>query len=122
MMWSKYKSKRVTVDGLTFDSKAEANRYLYLRDAQKRGDIKNLQMQVKYVLIPAQYEHDRTGKVCGKIKGRLLEREISYRADFTYEDKDGNLIVEDVKGMKTKEYILKRKMMLYFHGIRITEV
>ena len=62
------------------------------------------------------------GKVCGKIKGRLLEREISYRADFQYIDKDGNLVVEDVKGMRTKEYVLKRKMMLYFHGIRITEV
>ena len=122
MMWSKYKAKKTTIDGLTFDSKAEANRYLYLRDSQKRGDIRNLRLQVKYVLIPAQYEEEREGKKAGKIKRRLLEREVSYRSDFEYDDMNGNHIVEDVKGMKTKEYILKRKMMLYFFGIRITEV
>jgi hypothetical protein len=122
MMWSKYRAKKTVIDGICFDSKKEATRYMFLRDSLKRGDISDLQMQVKYVLIPAQYEHDRTGKVCGKIKGRLLERECSYYADFQYRDKDGNLIVEDVKGMRLPAYKIKRKMMLYFHGIRITEV
>ena len=122
MMWSKYKAKKTVVDNICFDSKKEANRYLYLRDAQKRGDISNLQMQVKYVLIPAQYEEAREGKRAGKIKGRLLERECSYRADFQYIDKDGNLVVEDVKGVKLPAYKIKKKLMLYVHGIRITEV
>lgn len=121
MMWSKYKAKKTEIDGIIFDSKREANRYMYLRDSQKRGDIWNLQMQVKYVLIPAQYEHDRTGRMSGKIRGRLLERECSYYSDFEYDDEDGHH-VEDVKGVKTPAYAIKRKLMLHVHGIRITEV
>lgn len=122
MMWSKYRAKRTEVDGISFASKKEAVRYMYLRDAQKRGDITDLQMQVKYILIPAQYEEDREGKRSGKIKGRLIERECSYFADFQYRDARGNLIVEDVKGMRLPAYKIKKKLMLYIHGIRITEV
>ena len=82
-------------------------------------------MQVKFVLIPSQYEPD-TVKVLksGKekvVKGKLIERECSYIADFVYRY-NGKTVVEDAKGMRTKEYVLKRKMMLYFHGIRISEV
>lgn len=121
-MWSKYRAKKTEVDGIIFDSKKEAMRYMYLRDSQKRGDISNLQIQVKYVLIPAQYECDRTGRLAGKIRGRLLEREVSYRADFVYTDADGREVVEDVKGMRTPAYKIKKKLMLFVHGIRITEV
>ncbi len=121
-MWSKYKARKTCIDGIWFDSKKESQRYVYLRDAQKRGDIRNLRMQVKYTLIPAQYETDRIGRMAGKIRGRLLEREVSYIADFVYIDENGVEVVEDVKGMRTPSYKIKRKLMLYMHGIRITEV
>lgn len=122
---TKYNATKVTVDGHTFDSKHEANRYLELKLLERAGTITDLQMQVKFVLIPSQYEPD-TVKVLksGKekvVKGKLIERECSYIADFVYQY-NGKTVVEDAKGMRTKEYVLKRKMMLYFHGIRISEV
>lgn len=123
-MWgvNKYRAKKTEVDGILFDSKREATRYIYLRDAQKRGEISNLRMQVKYLLIPAQYEQDRTGRMAGRIRGRLLEREVSYIADFVYINEDGEEVVEDVKGMRTAAYTIKRKLMLKVYGIRIVEV
>lgn len=123
--YNKYKNKKVTIDGKTFDSKKEANRYFNLKLLEKGGAIKNLQTQVKYVLIPAQYEgtgeYYTRGKYKGEEKKRLVEKEISYRADFVYEQ-DGQTIVEDTKGFKTDVYVMKRKMMLYFHNIKIREV
>ena len=118
---SKYGAKKTLVDGMEFDSKKEAKRYTELKCLEEAGTIQNLRMQVKFVLIPAQREPDSIGKRGGKIQGKLLEREVSYIADFVYEE-NGNVIVEDAKGMRTKEYILKRKMMLYVHGIRIKEI
>lgn len=110
--WTKYNNKKITVDGQIFDSKKEANRYKELRLLEKAGEIKDLRMQVKFTLIPAQRD-EATGKV--------VERECSYKADFVYEE-DGKTVVEDVKGFRTKEYIIKRKLMLYQYGIRIREV
>jgi hypothetical protein len=81
-------------------------------------------MQVKYVLIPAQYEtYERYGKKGQRLKDgqRVLEKECSYIADFVYEE-NGIEVVEDTKGIKTKDYIIKRKLMLYVHGIRVKEV
>jgi hypothetical protein len=75
---------------------------------------------VKFILIPAQYEPDTIGARGGVKRGKLLEREVSYVADFVY-TQDGKTIVEDTKGFKTKDYIIKRKLMLYVHGIRIKE-
>lgn len=128
MTWNgqnKYKNKKVTIDGQTFDSKKEANRYSNLKLLENGGVIKNLQTQVKYVLIPAQYEgtgeYYTKGKHNGEEKKRLVEHEISYVADFVYE-KDGETIVEDTKGFRTDIYIAKRKMMLYFHGIKVKEI
>ena len=127
-MWGNYYKStkdgnaKVTVEGITFDSKREARRYLDLLLLEKAGDISDLQRQVKYVLIPAQREPDIIGPKGGRKPGKLLEHEVSYIADFVYKDKDGNQIVEDTKGFKTKDYELKRKMMLYFHGIKIVEV
>lgn len=90
---------------------------------QKEGKITNLQRQVKYTLIPAQREPDTIGKRGGVKKGKLIERECAYYADFTYNLADsGTLVVEDTKGVRTTEYIIKRKMMLYFHGIKIKEI
>lgn len=109
---SKYNSKKTIVDGQVFDSRKEAKRYQELLFLERAGAIKNLSRQVKFVLIPSQRD-EATGKV--------IERECSYRADFEYME-DGKTVVEDVKGFRTKEYILKRKMMLWKYGIRIREV
>lgn len=125
---SKYGAKKVEADGMIFDSKKEYKRWCELRILQKAGAITDLQRQVKYVLIPAQREHTNEIYTKGSKKGcfkpgKLLEREVAYIADFRYRDaKTGELVVEDTKGMRTKEYILKRKMMLYFYGIKIKEV
>ena len=109
--WTKYNNKKITVDGQKFDSKKEANRYKELRLMEKAGVIKNLSRQVKFVLIPSQRDEN----------GKVVERECSYRADFKYEE-GIKTVVEDVKGFRTKEYIIKRKLMLYQYGIRIREV
>lgn len=111
--WTKYNNKKVTVNGQVFDSKKEANRYKELLLLEKAGEIQDLRTQVKFKLIPAQRD-EATGKV--------IERECSYKADFVYYEEDGETVVEDVKGFRTKEYIIKRKLMLYQYGIRIREV
>lgn len=118
---SKYGEEKVKYNGMVFDSKRECRRYQELEILQKIGEISELRTQVKFVLIPAQREPDTIGKRGGKIKGDLIEREVSYIADFVYVEND-KTVVEDAKGMRTREYILKRKMMLYFYGIRIKEV
>lgn len=110
---NKYHAKRtVTKDG-AFDSKKELNRWIELSNMALDGEIKNLQRQVPYELIPSQY-----------INGKCIERACTYKADFVY-FKDGDLIVEDVKSAITRknaEYIIKRKLMLHRYGIRIVEV
>lgn len=122
-MRNKYYSKKIEVNGIVFDSKKEAKRFGELSLLEKAGTITELQRQVKYVLLPAQREPDTVGKRGGTIKGKTIEKECSYIADFVYHDAEtGNLIVEDTKGFRTKDYIIKRKLMLYIHGIRIQEV
>ncbi|MBR5678011.1 MAG: DUF1064 domain-containing protein [Paludibacteraceae bacterium] len=118
---SKYGAKKTVVDGTVFDSKKEAKRFLELKTMEKAGIISDLQRQVKFLLIPAQRDAETIGPKGGKKPGRLLEREVSYYADFCYKV-DGVLIVEDTKGVRTPEYVLKRKMMLWIHGIRIKEI
>ena len=120
-MTNKYHSKKVTVNGITYDSKKEMQRHLLLLDMERRGEISDLQRQVKFVLIPAQREPDTIGSRGGVRKGKLIERECAYVADFVY-SKNGERIVEDTKGVRTKDYIIKRKLMLWVHGIRIVEV
>lgn len=124
---SKYKAKKTTIGGITFDSKKEATRFQELKLLEKAGKISNLQRQVKYVLIPAQYiptgEVYRQGKNKGKPKIKLAEREVSYYADFQYEE-NGETVVEDTKskGTQTPQYIIKRKLMLWVHGVKVREV
>ena len=119
----KYKNRKVNIDGDVFDSMKEYWRYIELKHMQADGKITDLQRQVKYILIPAQREPDKIGKRGGVKKGKLLEREVAYYADFVYRLADtGTLIVEDTKGMRTTEYIIKRKLLLYMHGIRIKEL
>ena len=122
---SKYHNRKVTLDGITFDSKREATRYAELKLLEKAGVIQKLELQKTFELIPAQYEQisrDEYIKSKGrKTKGKCIERAVTYKADFCYW-KDGKQIVEDTKGMKTQAYIIKRKLLLYVHGIRIKEI
>ena len=123
-MTNKYNNKKCTVNGIIFDSRKEARRYQELLLLQRAGVIKNLQRQGKDVLIPAQYEsYERYGKNGQELTPgkKLVERECAYVADFVYLE-GGKTVIEDTKGMKTKDYIIKRKLMLYIHGIRIREV
>lgn len=122
-MRNKYHSKKVEADGIVFDSKKEAKRWLELSLFEKAGVISDLQRQVKYVLIPAQREPDTVGARGGIKKGKVIEKECAYIADFVYKDLTLNeTVVEDTKGFKTKDYIIKRKLMLHVHGIRIKEI
>lgn len=124
----KYHNKKITVDGITFDSKREYARYCELVLLEKAKKISNLRRQVKFILIPAQYEKSseryKKGENKGQLKrGTLLERECAYIADFVYIDNETNKkVVEDTKGMRTKDYIIKRKLMLERYGIIISEV
>lgn len=102
---SKFKANKTILDGIQFDSKREAQRYSELKLLERAGVIQNLRLQVKFELIPKQQG----------------ERACTYIADFVYEE-NGQTVVEDVKGMKTKDYIIKRKLMLWMHGIKIREI
>lgn len=117
---NKYRNKKVVRNGITYDSKKEADRHAVLRLLERAGKIRDLQRQVKFVLIPAQYEPDSGGNRGGVKKGKLIERECSYIADFVYEE-NGKKVVEDTKGFRTADYKIKRKLMLFMHGIRIKE-
>jgi hypothetical protein len=99
----KYRNKKTEIDGIMFDSKKEASRYLTLKLLEQLGEITNLELQPKY-----EFKLNNT-KIC------------TYRADFRYKDKGGEVIVEDVKGYKTSMYRLKARLMLAFHGITIKE-
>lgn len=118
---NKYGNKKVVVNGIKFDSQKESRRYSYLMMLKNAGKITDLQLQKEYVLIPSQREPDTIGKRGGVHKGRVIERKCSYIADFSYKQ-DGKEIVEDTKGVLTPDYVIKRKLMLYIHGIRISEI
>ena len=127
-MSNKFNAKKIIFNGITFDSKKECERYKQLKILESKGEITNLELQKKFVLIPKQeMEYDenlKSGKI--KTKRMTIEREISYVADFYYKDKEGKEVVEDVKGCKFGAayniFVLKRKMMLYFYGIQIKEI
>ena len=118
---TKYGSKKITRDGMTFDSLKEYRRFCELLLLQKAGAITELRRQVEYELIPAQREPDTVGVRGGVKKGKTIELAVKYVADFVYKE-NGKEIVEDTKGFKTKDYIIKRKLMLWVHGIRIKEI
>lgn len=90
-----------TVDGITFDSAAEARRYAELKMLERSGRIFGLRLQPEYELLPT-FAH-KAG----------TERGIRYRADFRYRDENYQIVVEDVKGHRTAVYKLKRKLLLY---------
>lgn len=104
---NKYRNRKTEIGGIVFDSKREAQRYAELQLLQRAGKIRDLSMQVEFELIPKQDG----------------ERACKYKADFVYHMADtGKMVVEDVKGKRTREYIIKRKLMLWRHGIKIVEV
>ena len=109
---NKYHAEKCVVDGIVFDSRKEANRYSELLLLSRTGQITGLKRQVAYELIPAQRDRD----------GKLLFRATTYRADFVYQDKNGETVIEDTKGMKTQVYILKKKLMYARYNIIIKEI
>ena len=103
-------------------SKKEAKRAFELEMLAKGGYIEHLQEQVKFELLPSQKEMQPILQKNGKHKmlERTVERPVAYIADFVYFE-NGDLIVEDTKGFRTPDYVIKRKLMLYIHGIKIRE-
>lgn len=125
--YMKYGNRKVQFNGIVFDSLKERDRYIDLTILEKAGKIKHLQLQTPFELIPTQYEPSgevyQSGKKKGQPKpGKVIERACTYYADFTYYTADGDFVVEDTKGLKTKEYRIKKKLMLFVHGIRIVEI
>jgi hypothetical protein len=118
----KYGNKKTYANGQLFDSSHEAKRYRELCLLQSAGLISDLQTQVPYELIPTQREPDTVGKRGGIKQGKCIEKSCVYYADFVYKDANGNVVVEDAKGMKTEAYKIKRKLMLWVHGIKVIEV
>lgn len=125
-MGNKYGAKKCSYNGLTFDSKRERDRYCELVLLEKAGKISDLRCQVKYNLVPEQREPDEVGPKGGVRRGKLLERPVDYVADFVY-TQDGKTVAEDVKGYRDPssagyaKFVIKRKLMLWIHGIRIKE-
>lgn len=107
-MRNKFNAKKTTVDGIEFDSAKESKRYAKLRDMADAGKIQGLRLQVPFELVPS-FE-------CDGVKYRGMK----YVADFVYY-RDGKQVVEDVKGVKTPEYKLKKKLMAYVNHINIEE-
>lgn len=99
--YSKYNAKKANVDGHKFDSKKEAERYRELKLLEKAKEIRNLELQPRF-LLQDKFK-DKTG---------TTHRKIEYVADFMYVDKDDKKIVEDVKGVMTDVYKLKKKLFL----------
>lgn len=121
---NKYKNKKTEVDGKLFDSKKEAKYYMYLKELEDRGKIKDLRRQVRYELVPAVYREEvKHLKTKDKIVNRCIQRPICYDADFVYIDNDDDKeYVIDVKGgraTQTPVFKLKRKMMLALKGIQV---
>jgi hypothetical protein len=121
-----YHIRTTTSDGAIHDSRKEANRWCELTLLERAGKISNLQRQVPFELLPAQYESfERYGKNGKRLKDgqRCIEKSVVYIADFVYNE-DGKRVVEDVKSAATKKkesYIIKRKLLLWVYGIKLRE-
>lgn len=132
---NKLGNRKVSFDGVEFASRRECLRYCELKILQRAGKISKLELQKRYELIPAQYEVVETGEIykVGSKKGQpktkkvCVEQAVEYVADFVYEE-NGKTVVEDAKGFRDpssatyKVFVIKRKMMLWKHGIMIKEV
>lgn len=108
----KYGNRKTTVDGHKFDSKREAERYGELKLLAQAGEITGLVLQPSFEVIPKQRRDD--GKA---------ERNCVYIADFAYTSmRTGKKVIEDVKGVRTRDYVMKRKLMLQVYGITVREI
>ena len=111
---NKYHATKRKIDGITFDSTKEAQRYLLLKEMAENGEISDLRLQVVFELIPSQRRN-----------GKVAERAVKYVADFVY-IQNGETVVEDVKGCRRGQayalFTIKRKLMLYRYGIQIKEI
>lgn len=120
ILYNKYNARKVAVDGIAFDSVREARRYKELKLMQHAGKISDLRLQVPFELVPALYEHSGEIYTKGKRKGqpkrgKCVEKAVIYKADFVYTE-NGCQIVEDAKGVPTKDYIIKRKLFKQIYG------
>ena len=127
LSYNKYNNKKIVRNGISFDSTKEANFYSELLYRERIGEIKNIRLQVPYELIPNQYETEMVALKSGKVKEKqvLVERKVTYLADFVVFDNKLNCdIVYDCKSpiTRTPVYIVKKKLMLYIHNIKIKEV
>lgn len=107
---SKYKNKKVVVDNILFDSKKEANYYIYLKMLEDAGKIVDLELQKRFVLQQGFKLHGKT------------YRAITYVADFVYKDQEGQTHVVDTKGYRTEVYKIKKKLFMKKYGIEIEEI
>lgn len=107
---SKYHNNKVEINGIKFDSKKEAEYYLYLKSLLKEGKIKDLKLQTRFELQPSF-----------KLNNKTI-RAITYKADFTFYDANNRYHIVDVKGFKTKEYLLKKKLLEYKYETEIEEI
>lgn len=133
MAGNKFGAKQIKdpATGYVFDSRAEFCRWCELRILERAGRISGLRRQVKYELIPSQREESTEVYKAGPQKGlpkpgAVIEKACFYVADFEYYDADGKLVVEDTKGCKKGAaydlFVVKRKLMLWVHGIKVKEV
>lgn len=107
---NKYKNKKVVYNGIKFDSKKEMNYYIKLKKLEKAGKIKDLRLQVPFVVLETFKLNDKTYK------------KTKYIADFVYSDEEGKYHVVDTKGVRTDVYKLKKKLMAWKYGIEIEEI
>lgn len=128
MRQTKLGNQKCSYNGRTFDSKKERDRYCELLLLQRAGEISDLRCQVTYTLIPEQRLPDTLGPRGGRKRGKVQEKACCYVADFVYLDKAGKTVVEDVKGYRDPssaayaKFVIKRKLMLWLHGVKIREV
>lgn len=122
---NKFFAHKVEYNGIKFDSTLERDRYIFLSNLEKEGKIRYLERQVPFEIIPRQTETiTKQLKTKVKYEEKTLEQNAIYTADFMYEF-EGRMIVEDAKSpytRKEKDYILRRKLMLYHNNIRIVEI
>ena len=134
-MWNKYGNKKVTTAEGTFDSRGEYARWLYLKDAERRGEIRDLRRQVRFSLVPpVHYTKTVHLKTKDKQVQRLWTKEVTYTADFVYKVKTKTVptaigdaeiwskVVEDFKGMPNDRWPMKKALMAFVHGIYVREV
>lgn len=109
--YMKYHNQKTEIDGITFDSKKEAHTYMDLKMLKRAGEIKDFARQKSFELVPSQ-----------RMNGKVIEKPVTYKADFVVYHNDGTTAVIDCKGMRTPVYTVKRKLMLWIHKIKIQEI